>query len=75
MTAQDQPQFPPPTGHVELMLGAYVLGALSAEEDRQVAAHLRGCVRCGAAYVEFAEAPWLLALLSEDDLRERPGEP
>ncbi|NBM18163.1 zf-HC2 domain-containing protein [Streptomyces sp. GC420] len=57
------------------MLGAYVLGALSAEEDRQVAAHLRGCVRCGAAYVEFAEAPWLLALLSEDDLRERPGEP
>jgi anti-sigma factor RsiW len=69
VTAENQPQLPV---HVELLLGAYVLGALTPDEDRQVARHLRSCARCGAAYVDLAEAPWLLGMLSEADLRTEP---
>jgi anti-sigma factor RsiW len=54
--------------HVRSLLGAYVLGALAHEEDRRVADHLRDCDRCGAAYLEVADAPSLLALFDEDDL-------
>ncbi|MFC8275911.1 zf-HC2 domain-containing protein [Streptomyces sp. NPDC057271] len=61
---------PPSEGgsHVRLLLGAYVLGALCAEEDRTVAEHLRHCEECGAAYLEMTEAQNLLALFSEADL-------
>lgn len=55
--------------HVRSLLGAYVLEALAPEEDRRVADHLAECGRCGAAYLEVADAPSLLALLDEDDLR------
>ncbi|MFJ2115131.1 MULTISPECIES: zf-HC2 domain-containing protein [unclassified Streptomyces] len=55
--------------HVRSLLGAYVLEALSPEEDRRVAAHLAGCGPCGADYLEVADTPSLLSLLDEDDLR------
>ncbi|MEV7427397.1 MULTISPECIES: zf-HC2 domain-containing protein [unclassified Streptomyces] len=55
--------------HVRSLLGAYVLEALGPEEDRRVADHLAGCDPCGAAYLEVADTPSLLAFLDEDDLR------
>ncbi|KOG10274.1 hypothetical protein ADK34_35670 [Streptomyces viridochromogenes] len=61
----------PPTGgssHVRMLLGAYVLGALSAEEDRSVAEHLWHCEECGAEYLEMTETQSLLSLFSEADL-------
>ena len=48
--------------------GAYVLGALAPEEDLRVVDHLAGCDPCGAAYLEVADVPSLLALFDEDDL-------
>ncbi|CAM5374630.1 zf-HC2 domain-containing protein [Streptomyces griseus] len=56
--------------HVRLLLGAYVLDALDAEETRGVARHLRGCDGCARVYVEMTEASALLALLRAEDLRE-----
>ncbi|MGW6908664.1 zf-HC2 domain-containing protein [Streptomyces sp. NPDC054940] len=64
---------PDDDAHVELLLGAYVLGALSAVEDRRVAAHLAECDRCGAAYLGVADVPDFLALFSETDLAEGLG--
>jgi anti-sigma factor RsiW len=62
---------PPYEGsHVQMLLGAYVLGGLTPEEDRLVAAHLQGCDECGAEYLEMAEASALLAGFSESDLLE-----
>ncbi|MFF3980706.1 zf-HC2 domain-containing protein [Streptomyces sp. NPDC001828] len=64
--------------HVRQLLGAYVLGALEPGEDRAVAAHLRRCAPCRAAYLEAAEASSLLALLTEADLKpteENPSGP
>ncbi|MFH9294906.1 zf-HC2 domain-containing protein [Streptomyces sp. NPDC017520] len=57
-------------GHVRLLLGAYVLDALDAEETCRVSRHLRGCDGCARVYVEVAEASALLALLRAEDLRE-----
>ncbi|MFG3281657.1 zf-HC2 domain-containing protein [Streptomyces sp. NPDC048111] len=54
--------------HVRQLLGAYVLGALEPGEERTVAAHLRRCAACRTAYLEVAETPSLLALLTEADL-------
>ncbi|MFI7325363.1 zf-HC2 domain-containing protein [Streptomyces rubiginosohelvolus] len=56
--------------HVRLLLGAYVLDALDAEETCRVARHLQGCDDCARGYVEVAEASALLALLRAEDLRE-----
>ncbi|WP_103507230.1 zf-HC2 domain-containing protein [Streptomyces sp. SM13] len=56
--------------HVRLLLGAYVLDALEAEEACRVARHLQGCDACTRVYVEVAEASALLALLRAEDLRE-----
>ncbi|WP_232788684.1 zf-HC2 domain-containing protein [Streptomyces odonnellii] len=50
------------------LLGAYVLGALAPAEDRRVTDHLADCDPCGAAYLEVADTPSLLALCDEDDL-------
>lgn len=55
--------------HVRSLLGAYALEALAPAEDRRVTDHLAGCDVCGAAYLEVAGLPSLLALLDEDDLR------
>ncbi|MFH9609424.1 zf-HC2 domain-containing protein [Streptomyces sp. NPDC017448] len=56
--------------HVRLLLGAYVLDALDAQETRRVARHLQGCDGCARGYVEVAEAAALLALVRPEDLRE-----
>ncbi|MFB6651228.1 zf-HC2 domain-containing protein [Streptomyces microflavus] len=56
--------------HVRLLLGAYVLDALDAEETCRVAGHLQLCDRCARDYVEVAEASALLALLRAEDLGE-----
>ncbi|MER6188697.1 zf-HC2 domain-containing protein [Streptomyces cyaneofuscatus] len=56
--------------HVRLLLGAYVLDALDAEETCRVARHLQLCDACARDYVEVAEASALLALLRAEDLRE-----
>ncbi|MER6599225.1 hypothetical protein C6W96_32825 [Streptomyces sp. CS149] len=56
--------------HVRLLLGAYVLDALNAEETCRVARHLQGCDDCARVYVEVADASALLALLRAEDLRE-----
>ncbi|MET9514636.1 zf-HC2 domain-containing protein [Streptomyces sp. NPDC002994] len=59
-------------GHVELLLGAYVLDALPAAEDAEVASHLGQCDLCRTAYLEVADAAALLALFSADDLAAGP---
>ncbi|WP_411080163.1 zf-HC2 domain-containing protein [Streptomyces sp. cmx-18-6] len=56
--------------HVRLLLGAYVLDALDAEETCRVARHLQLCDGCSRAYVEVAEAAALLALLRTEDFGE-----
>ncbi|MGW2564589.1 anti-sigma factor family protein [Streptomyces sp. NPDC001514] len=60
----------PPSGspHVELLLGAYVLGALAPEEDAGVARHLACCDPCRAAYLDLADARALLAMVTVEDL-------
>jgi anti-sigma factor RsiW len=64
---------PSGNSHVRVLLGAYVLGALSEEEDRRVALHLRDCAGCGAEYLEMADVPDLLAMFTEADLLEGLG--
>ncbi|WEH38384.1 zf-HC2 domain-containing protein [Streptomyces sp. NBC_01218] len=54
--------------HVELLLGAYVLDALTGPEAREVSAHLLGCDGCAAAYTEVVQASGLLVWLTERDL-------
>ncbi|AYG79201.1 hypothetical protein DWB77_01311 [Streptomyces hundungensis] len=61
--------------HVRQLLGAYVLGALEPGDDHAVAAHLRRCAPCRTAYLELAEAPSLLALLTEADLEPTEESP
>lgn len=56
--------------HVRLLLGAYVLDALEAEETCRVARHLQLCDGCARDYVEVAEASAMLALLRAEDLGE-----
>jgi anti-sigma factor RsiW len=53
-------------GHVQLLLGAYVLGGLSASEEAVVRAHLSRCGRCRAEHDELACVPSWLDLLSSD---------
>ena len=63
-------------GHVQLLLGAYVLGGLSAPQEAAVRAHLERCARCRAEHDELAVVPsWLDLLAPEDlagDLEEEP---
>jgi anti-sigma factor RsiW len=61
-----------PNPHIELALGAYLLGALTPAEDTRIAAHLQTCPRCRTAYLELADTPTLLAGLTERDLQEEP---
>ncbi|MFI2346364.1 zf-HC2 domain-containing protein [Streptomyces sp. NPDC019443] len=62
----------PDSAHVELLLGAYVLGALGPAEDTRVSGHLQVCDPCRIAYLDMADAPALLAMFSEDDLLDGP---
>jgi len=50
-------------------LGAYVLGALDADERRHVEEHVDGCAECAAELAEFRELPALLARVGPEDLR------
>jgi predicted anti-sigma-YlaC factor YlaD len=54
-------------GHVQLQLGAYVLGGLSAAEEAAVQAHLDRCAQCRDEYEELACVPSFLDLLGGDD--------
>jgi hypothetical protein len=65
----------PDSAHVELLLGAYVLGALGPAEDTRVCGHLQVCDPCRIAYLDMADAPALLAMFSEDDLLNGPDGP
>lgn len=49
--------------------GAYVLGALSADEKRLFEAHMSGCRECRAAVAELNDVPSLLGLLDPEEMR------
>ena len=51
--------------HVQILLGAYLLGGLSAQEEAAVRAHLDGCAQCQAEHDELACVPAWLDLLAE----------
>lgn len=56
-------------------LGAYVLGALEAEERDRVDEHLRGCPGCATELAELEALPALLDRVDPDDLRTAPVPP
>ncbi|WP_354645342.1 anti-sigma factor family protein [Kitasatospora camelliae] len=61
---------------IRLSLGAYILGALSPEEDEQVTAHLAECAECRAEHAKLAGLPALLASVSEAEVAgEAPPAP
>jgi anti-sigma factor ChrR (cupin superfamily) len=59
-------------GHVQLLLGAYVLGGLTASQEAAVRAHLEHCARCRAEHDELAVVPSWLDLLSPQDRAADP---
>ncbi len=52
-------------GHVQLQLGAYVLHALAADEEQDVAAHLAVCPSCMAEAAELAQVRRMLDRLND----------
>jgi predicted anti-sigma-YlaC factor YlaD len=58
-----------------LDLGAYVLGALSPEEQRRLEEHLKTCADCAAEYEELRSLPALLDGLGPEDLYPAPVAP
>ncbi len=60
---------------MQLQLGAFVLGGLSAAEAAAVRAHLDACVQCRAEHEELAAAPSWLDLLRPDFDGGGPGRP
>jgi anti-sigma factor RsiW len=48
------------TDHVNIALGAYVLGALAPSEQAAVERHLARCRSCAAGHAELAGLPALL---------------
>jgi hypothetical protein len=63
--------------HVQLLLGAYLLGGLSASEEAAVRAHLDRCPLCRAEYDDLACVPSWLGLVGSEvaDGHDRPGGP
>jgi anti-sigma factor RsiW len=53
--------------HVQVLLGAYILGGLSAAEGAAVRDHLDRCALCRAEYDELACVPGWLDLLAEPE--------
>ena len=51
-----------------ILLGAYVLGGLSDEDDRAFGEHLRSCRQCQHEYGQVASIPRLLDLLDRADV-------
>lgn len=68
-------QEPGRPGHVQLLLGAYVLGGLSPAEKVGVETHLAQCAQCQAEYEELACVPLWLDLLKSDDVDPTLGQP
>ena len=59
-------------GHVQMLLGAYLLDGLPAAETAAVRAHLGRCATCRAEHDDLALVPALLSLLPA---AEWPGSP
>ncbi|MGW7821069.1 zf-HC2 domain-containing protein [Streptomyces puniciscabiei] len=57
---------------LRLLLGAYVLGALSPAETARVRAHLAECDACRAEHAELAGLPALLATVTAAEAEGRP---
>jgi anti-sigma-K factor RskA len=55
------------TSHPRDDLAAYALGALDAQEERAVRAHVDGCDSCRADVRAFGEAVWALAETAQRD--------
>jgi len=53
--------------HVQVLLGAFILGGLSAAEDTAVREHLDGCALCRAEHDELVSIPGWLSLLAESE--------
>ncbi|MFG1824718.1 anti-sigma factor family protein [Microbispora bryophytorum] len=60
---------------VRISLGAYVLGALDAEETAEVEAHLDTCAACRAELAELSGLPPLLARVSAEDIERAAAPP
>lgn len=54
-------------GHVELLLGAYLMGGLSDEDVAAVRAHLEVCGDCKAEHDELAPVSCWLSMLRDED--------
>ncbi|WP_166909031.1 zf-HC2 domain-containing protein [Mycobacterium sp. DL440] len=55
-----------------VLLGAYILGGLDAEERAQFEAHLAQCAQCRAQAADFAPLPALLSKVNPADLLTEP---
>lgn len=58
-----------------LALGAYVLGALDADEAAEVEEHIRDCDECRAEHEELRDMPRLLGLVTLEDAVDGPAAP
>jgi anti-sigma factor RsiW len=58
--------------HVQLLLGAYILGGLSAAENNAVREHLDSCGPCQAEHDELACVTGWLDLLASSDAAGDP---
>jgi anti-sigma-K factor RskA len=59
------------TSHPTEDLAAYAIGALDAEEQRLVGAHVASCPSCSAEVRAFAEAAWAIAETATRDAPPR----
>jgi hypothetical protein len=57
-----------------VLLGAYILGGLDAEERGRFEAHLRECAQCRAQVSDFAPLPALLSKIDPVDLDTDPAD-
>jgi anti-sigma factor RsiW len=61
--------------HVQMLLGAYLLGGLTAQDQAAVRRHLTLCSRCRIEHDELAEVTDMLSMLSADDFSAAGGKP
>ena len=59
--------------HVQMQLGAYLLGGLTPPEEATVRYHLARCARCQTEHDELAWVAQLLSLGSANDLPAAGG--
>lgn len=57
---------------LQLLLGGYVLGGLSAADRRLLEEHLPDCAECNAELARFAVVPSLLQLVAVSGMRSEP---